>query len=240
MIWTADIIAKLRHLRAEGHSTAEIGRRLGISKNAVCGKIGRLKLGGGTSPIRPTDPGDRAQVEEMLRAGRPPLEVSGLTGMSINIVRSIRRDMGLPPLPQTKRLGRVPTDTTAVEDRIQQMRANGIGYGAIAREVRLTEDIVRRVLGRVKNPVPRPTFVLAPLPAIHLVLAPKPVIEAPARAEAPRSPSPVRECCWPIGEPRTKAFRFCGGAAVLGKPYCEGCARRAYTKVRDRDREQAA
>jgi len=35
MEWTDETIARLRALWAEGHSTAEIGRRLGISKNAV-------------------------------------------------------------------------------------------------------------------------------------------------------------------------------------------------------------
>lgn len=43
---------RLRVLWAEGHSTNEIGRRLGISKNAVVGKAGRLGLEGRVSPIK--------------------------------------------------------------------------------------------------------------------------------------------------------------------------------------------
>lgn len=52
MEWNDTIIAELKGLWAEGHSTAEIGRRLGISKNAVVGKAHRLDLSPRPSPIR--------------------------------------------------------------------------------------------------------------------------------------------------------------------------------------------
>ena len=38
MEWNEDSINRLRALWAEGHSTAEIGRRMNVSKNAVVGK----------------------------------------------------------------------------------------------------------------------------------------------------------------------------------------------------------
>lgn len=50
--WTDDAVRKLRQLWSEGHSTAEIGRRMGITKNAVVGKTHRLDLPGRPSPIR--------------------------------------------------------------------------------------------------------------------------------------------------------------------------------------------
>ncbi len=52
MEWTEETIARLRELWAEEHSTAEIARRMGISKNAVVGKAHRLNLDGRPSPIR--------------------------------------------------------------------------------------------------------------------------------------------------------------------------------------------
>ena len=36
------------------------------------------------------------------------------------------------------------------------------------------------------------------------------------------------ECRWPIGEPGTEAFGFCGCKAVMGLPYCESHRKRAY------------
>ena len=52
MDWTDEAIDRLRTLWAEGVSTAEIGRRLGVSKNAVVGKAHRLLLAARPSPIR--------------------------------------------------------------------------------------------------------------------------------------------------------------------------------------------
>jgi GcrA cell cycle regulator len=52
MEWNDTIIAELKGLWSDGLSTAEIGRRLGISKNAVVGKAHRLDLSPRPSPIR--------------------------------------------------------------------------------------------------------------------------------------------------------------------------------------------
>jgi GcrA cell cycle regulator len=56
MEWSEETIVHLRGLWAEGHSTAEIGRRLGVSKNAVVGKAHRLDLTARPSPIRRDGP----------------------------------------------------------------------------------------------------------------------------------------------------------------------------------------
>ncbi len=52
MEWTNEAIARLKQLWAEGLSTAEIGRRMGVSKNAIVGKAHRLMLESRPSPIR--------------------------------------------------------------------------------------------------------------------------------------------------------------------------------------------
>jgi len=66
--WTDDTIARLRVLWDEGHATAEIGRRMGISKNAVVGKAHRLRLPARPSPIRMPVAGSERQA----RLPRPP------------------------------------------------------------------------------------------------------------------------------------------------------------------------
>jgi GcrA cell cycle regulator len=75
MDWTTEAIDRLRALWAEGHSTAEIGRRMGISKNAVVGKAHRLQLSARPSPIR-----REASAPRPAPAGRgatlPPLRVA--------------------------------------------------------------------------------------------------------------------------------------------------------------------
>lgn len=72
MEWTDQVILRLRALWAEGLSTAEIGRRLGVSKNAVVGKAHRLHLSPRPSPIRPSTgiPG----ANRVVPASAPPPE----------------------------------------------------------------------------------------------------------------------------------------------------------------------
>lgn len=134
--WNADTVSRLRQLWAEGHSTAEIGRRLNVSKNAVVGKAHRLDLPPRPSPIR------RGVVSAARRPPRPTC----------------------PPLAQL-----VP--------------------------------------------------LAPPLPPVTARMSRKP---ATAALPVLRGKTP---CCWPIGEPSSPSFHFCGADNVMGKPYCpEHCA----------------
>lgn len=77
--WTEATIARLRALWDEGHSTAEIGRRMGVTKNAVIGKSHRLELPARPSPIRrgavgrdpPTTPRQPRPAHPVLAVPRP-------------------------------------------------------------------------------------------------------------------------------------------------------------------------
>jgi GcrA cell cycle regulator len=45
-------------------------------------------------------------------------------------------------------------------------------------------------------------------------------------------------CHWPVGDPGTADFYFCGGKAVTGQPYCAFHCRIAYQPVQDRRRDR--
>ena len=45
-----------------------------------------------------------------------------------------------------------------------------------------------------------------------------------------------RHCRWPVGDPRSPDFRFCGCVAHEGLPYCVDHARIAYQNVSKRTR----
>ncbi len=158
MEWTDEVIERLKAYWAEGHSTAEIGRRMGVSKNAVVGKAHRLALEARPSPIRRTPAGETPR--------RAP----------------IRRAMG-PTLPP---------------------------------------------LCAPSEPPPPPSPV-APVRSVT------PALRSVSRAPGGR----IIPCCWPIGEPGTRSFRFCDAESAAGKPYCAEHAALAYVKIRDR-REDAA
>ena len=48
-----------------------------------------------------------------------------------------------------------------------------------------------------------------------------------------------RTCNWPIGDPATSEFFFCGGKALPGLPYCAHHSRIAYQPANDRRRTQS-
>ena len=172
MEWNEETIARLRELWAEGHSTAEIGRRMGISKNAVVGKAHRLNLDGRPSPIR-----REGEAEPSV-----PRRMTGPT---------------LPPL---------------------------------AAEAPVGQPVVGQPVAPAAPPAPRPA------PVAVRAAAPKPQAVIPVPARAPRT----HTCCWPLGDPGTRSFRFCDAGATQGKPYCAEHAAVAYVKLRDRREEAAA
>ncbi|WP_158932241.1 GcrA family cell cycle regulator [Acidisphaera sp. S103] len=179
MVWDDETIRHLRDLWTQGHSTAEIGRRLGVSKNAIVGKAHRLDLDARPSPIR------RDAAKPATERPSPYPRMAGPT---------------LPPLASA---------------------------------------------GGPSAPLATPHVqVLRSPPAI----GPRPVAPAPAVTPVPRAVMPVApiqvrrsapSCCWPIGEPGTKTFRFCDDASVAGKPYCDEHAKLAYVKLRDRKEDAA-
>jgi GcrA cell cycle regulator len=172
MEWAEETIIRLRALWDEGLSTAEIGRRLGVSKNAVVGKAHRLDLPARPSPIRRDGSGGGAPRRSA------PRRVAGPT---------------LPPLSSTTTLNGLSSSTgSAVVPHLAVMSA--------------------------KPPAPPPARVAPP---------------------APRPYGRIVTCCWPLGEPGTRTFRFCDEPSEPGKPYCGDHVKLAYVKVRDR-REDAA
>ncbi len=47
-------------------------------------------------------------------------------------------------------------------------------------------------------------------------------------------------CRWPLGDPATPEFRYCGGKSPIGVPYCTYHSRVAYQPAQDRRRAQRA
>jgi GcrA cell cycle regulator len=70
-VWTQERIESLGALWSEGHSTAEIGRRLGVSKNAVVGKAHRLSLTARPSPVKLTGKPRRKPAPRIVEAAGP-------------------------------------------------------------------------------------------------------------------------------------------------------------------------
>ncbi len=55
MAWTDKMVEDLKIMWKQGLTTGEIGKRLGVSKNSIVGKVHRLQLDARPSPIRKKD-----------------------------------------------------------------------------------------------------------------------------------------------------------------------------------------
>jgi GcrA cell cycle regulator len=101
MEWSEETIVHLRALWAEGLSTAEIGRRLGVSKNAVVGKAHRLDLTARPSPIRRDGPSSgtpRRSVPRTVGPTLPPLSsAQPLASLSHAVAAARPRPVPVPP-----------------------------------------------------------------------------------------------------------------------------------------------
>lgn len=101
MDWNDEAIARLRALWDEGHSTAEIGRRMAVSKNAVVGKAHRLNLPARPSPIRRDASGAAPRKLAPKRVSGPtlpPLPAAAEPAMPVGALE-IRRPMPILEAP---------------------------------------------------------------------------------------------------------------------------------------------
>ena len=202
MEWTEETIQRLRAFWTEGLSTAEIGRRLGVSKNAVVGKAHRLDLTARPSPIRWDAVGDTTR-----RRSRRPAATPRPEGPTLPPLSSVAGPTQAPAAARPRLARPAPAAAQAVT-----------GHSSAAPQATAAPVAAPRPVAPAPNPLPAPPRL---------------------QALAARPYGRVVTCCWPLGEPGTKSFRFCDAASVPGKPYCDEHAQLAYVKVRDR-REDAA
>ncbi len=99
---------------------------------------------------------------------------------------------------------------------------------------------------RGNNPRPMTIGNTALAPALDALVEPAP---APAPVANTNNVVPLAQRCtimnlteatcrWPLGEPGTESFYFCGGRSLSGMPYCTQHARMAYQPSQDRRRDR--
>lgn len=196
MEWNEEAVAKLRELWTQGLSTAEIGRHLNVTKNAVVGKAHRLGLEGRPSPIRraaakkdKAAPVAKVVVKEAAQPAEKVEEIKK-TEKTEKVVKSVAK----PQIEKEKTASVVSTAKVAEEKQLDMMAS-----------------VVKKEVKPAK----------------------KTKIEFSTPVELPKRRS-MSDCCWPIGDPGTKDFHFCGAKAIPGKPYCLEHVQIAYVKLRDR------
>jgi GcrA cell cycle regulator len=140
------------------------------------------------------------------------------------------------------------------EDRVEQLKklwAEGLSASQIARTM---GDVTRNaVIGKVhrlglsgrattnRSDRPRRATIPKPMPK-PVVAEPETIVEATlANGDfATVMTLSSTMCRWPIGDPGSTEFHFCGNGTDNGSPYCDAHVRMAYQPAQSRrDRKRA-
>jgi GcrA cell cycle regulator len=177
MGWTDERVELLKKLWMEGFSASQIASELGdgVTRNAVIGKVHRLKLSGRAKP---------ASVAPRVRT-----------------------------TPRNS-----PTGTRRVSAPSSSGRSLG---GMIKQRTMVSAPMIGATALKISEEVVTEAYV-APQAAELFI----PVEQRLTLLELSE-----HTCKWPIGDPLTPDFYFCGQHSDEGRPYCEFHSRRAYHQV---------
>ena len=191
--WDNIALKKLKALTGKGLSTSEIGKRLGMSKNAIVGKLNRLgwnaKAGGATVAKKQDKSADVAT------------DVKKTTKKAV----VDKKDAA----PKTKKF------VTEKAEKVAEKKAEEKKSATVAKATqkekkepaKKTEEKKSIEKSSVKNLAMHQRIIQHSLEMAGL----KP-----------------NQCRWPIGDPDSEHFCFCGETVFVGKPYCYEHCKQAY------------
>ena len=113
--------------------------------------------------------------------------------------------------------------------------AQGRRKDDLAAEVEIASVVVE------EPTLPEPPAIVAHRPAPDFPLPPAPAPEPVALAVSERvTIMDLRDsmCRWPMGDPTSPEFRFCGARSITGLPYCTQHAQVAYQPAAERKRDR--
>lgn len=210
MSWTDERVETLKKMWAEGQSASRIAKELGgVTRNAVIGKVHRLGMSNRVGPGTP------AEDEGDTAAPSPAAPAKPAPAPRAAAPEPTPRPAPAAPAPQP--VAAAPTDSSTIT------------FSPTA-PIPLRKAII---------PAGQP---LPPQPSANEI---SPEALASVREVEKRAKKLTlmelteRTCKWPIGDPATEDFWFCGLPSVAGKPYCEahvGVAFQPMSARRDRRR----
>lgn len=200
--WDSATLKKLKALTGKGLSTSEIGKRLGMSKNAVVGKLNRLgwnsKAGGA--------PGADAAAEKKAPAGKKTSAAKPATKAPAKpapkatrapAAKKVAAPAGAPKGTAQKKAATPKKEVAAPKKEVKPAPVKAVKAAPAAKESK----------NEKKNLAMHQRIIQHSLEMANL----KP-----------------NQCRWPIGDPDSEHFHFCGETVFVGKPYCYEHCRQAY------------
>ncbi len=195
MAWTYERVEMLTILWKNGNSASQIAKELGggVSRNAVIGKIHRL----GLSERNDSSKDNNNRGYKKASQNRETLADNSATAdeQHVNIDEKQELDIKF-----VKRRGRRPTQRSSNRNQNPTHKRN-------KNDSTLTDD--KEQFSEVNESSELDQAALANM------------IELEKRAKKLNLMELTeRTCKWPIGDPATENFWFCGHQAENGKPYC--------------------
>ena len=182
--WDNGVIKKLKALVGRGLSTAEIGKKLGISKNAVVGKLHRMGWNSGVSESA----GVKSGKETAKKSASKTLAKKSVLAKGAKSVKSLKPTK---VAPKTKSV--LKSVATNKSSNTSGDGKKVVGRPIATRGTNVHQRIVQHAL-EMANLKPN-------------------------------------QCRWPIGDPDSADFHFCGNPVFVGKPYCYEHCKQAYQFV---------
>ncbi len=184
--WDNATLKKLKALTGKGLSTAEIGKRLGLSKNAVVGKLNRLgwnsKATGGASDkskAATTTTAKTATTSGAKAAKKPAAATAKKTATKATTVKKAAPAKSTAKPATKKNVGKTTDSAKGTSDK-----------KSLNKNLAMHQRIIQHSL-EMANLKPN-------------------------------------QCRWPIGDPDSEYFHFCGETVFVGKPYCYEHCKQAY------------
>lgn len=210
MSWTDERVETLKRMWAEGQSASQIAKELGgVTRNAVIGKVHRLGLSNRVGGKEDDEVPAPAARAEPAPAAARPEPAPAAAAAA--------------PRPEPAAAQPRPAPTERPAAPAAPMASN------------VTPLPVRKAIVPAGQPLP-------PQPSLNEIspeaLASVREVEKRAR-KLTLMELTERTCKWPIGDPATEDFWFCGLPSLPGKPYCEahvGVAFQPMSARRDRRR----
>lgn len=244
MSWTEERVERLKRMWAEGASASQIAKELGqVTRNAVIGKIHRLGLSNRGGPGSAED-----AAEEALSPGPADTpEADPAAALSPGAASA-------PPMPAAAPAEEEPSpaeEETGARTGAAVVQETAAGAAEDGRdsdgEDPSDEEDTSDDDGEIA-PVPfrRPVFTagqpLPPQPSTSEI-SPEAIAKVQEVEKVARRLTLMelteKTCKWPVGDPATPNFWFCGLPVQPGKPYCEahvGVAFQPMSARRDRRR----
>lgn len=230
MSWTDERVEILKRMWAEGKSASQIAKELGgVTRNAVIGKVHRLGLSSRTTTSR----NDTARSTKAEATSTTDQHVERDEPKQSSQIKNT-------PTPASKS----PASASALEEKLAKLAEKTISSPPPHMLNESTPTMPPAGATPQKNISTRPANQdtsanqIVPLTRAESEIQPEVLASAREVEKASRRLSLMelteRTCKWPIGDPATTEFWFCGTPSQAGKPYCEAHVSVAFQPMSNR------